>query len=673
MCSLLLAAALASSPSPSPSTAASTAKVVEVPTLEVASNLILDGIPPIPKSVAERVQAYTEARSAIFQDWHPTKRELLITTRFGETAQVHRVATPGGSREQLTFLKEPVGNSRDPSGATFDPGGAGFIFFQDVGGNEQFQLFHFDLATRKSELLTDGKSRNGAPVWDEKGQRFAYSSTQRNGKDFDLYLHTGKASDAPVRLAEVSGLFGPEAFSRDGRWLLATEYLSANESNLWLFEVGTGQRRRLNPEGEQARYVTARFSADGKSVFAVTNRGQNEFTGVHRLDLATGSWTLLTPQLRWDVDELELSPDGRSLAVLTNEDGYSRLYLTDVKARRLRRLTKVPDGVVYGLTWHSNNRDLGFSFTSHDNPGDAYSVDVKSGQLTRWTFSEAGPVHPEAFSPAESITWKGRDGVELHGLMYRPPKRFGGPRPVLLAHRGGPEAQSRPVYLGASNYYLNELGMAVIYLNIRGSPGYGRTYLALDDGLKREGAYEDVGALLDWVATQPHLDKSKVIFTGGSYGGHLSLVTAYRYPDRILANIDNVGISSFVTFLANTAEYRRELRRAEYGDERLPEVRAWMEKTAPLNNASKIRKPMLVIQGKNDPRVPISEADQIVRTVREQNVPVWYLVATDEGHGFQKKTNAQVQLAVTALFLQKILEGGPGALAPSRPAGPTAP
>lgn len=641
------------------------------PKMQVGANLILDGIPEVPQAVVDRIRNYNEARSATFTDWHPSRREMLILTRFAEAAQVHRVASPGGSREQLTFLQDPVGSSRHSDGAVYHPRtGASFIYFQDSGGNEQHQLFRFDLSSREIHRLTDGKSRSSPPVWNHDGSLFAFASTARNGKDFDLYTATGEKGAAPRLLTEVSGYFGPEDFSRDGKWLAVTEYLSANESNLHLVDTATGERKRLNPEGEKARYDTAAFARDGKSLFVITNRGNSEFTQIQRCVLATQKWQPLTAQISWDISEQALSPDGRTLAFLVNEDGFSRLYLMDTRTGRSRRQNKLPEGVASGLEWHSNNRDLGFTLTGHDNPGDAFSLDARTGAVTRWTFSEPGPVNPSEFSPAERITWKGHDGLELHGIMYRPPKRFTGPRPVLLAHRGGPEAQSRPVYIGSSNYYLNELGMAVIYLNIRGSPGYGRSYLAADDGLKREAAYKDVGALLDWVAQQPHLDKDKVIFTGGSYGGHLSLMTAYLYPERILANIDNVGISSFLTFLHNTAEYRRDLRRVEYGDERDPAVRAWMEKTAPLNNVEKIQKPMLVIQGKNDPRVPISEADQMVRRVRERNVPVWYLVATDEGHGFHKKGNALVQLAVTAEFLSRVLHGGPEAL---KPVGPTAP
>jgi dipeptidyl aminopeptidase/acylaminoacyl peptidase len=225
---------------------------------------------------------------------------------------------------------------------------------------------------------------------------------------------------------------------------------------------------------------------------------------------------------------------------------------------------------------------------------------------------------------------------------------------VVIIH-GGPEGQSRPVFQGRWNYFLNEIGVALIYPNVRGSTGYGKTFANLDNGVKREGTYDDIGALLDWIGTQPNLDPKHIMIYGGSYGGHMTLATATRFSDKIACSINLFGISNLVSFLENTSGYRRDLRRAEYGDERDPAVRAWMEKTAPMAHVDQIRKPMMVQQGVNDPRVPKSESDQIVAALKKTGTPVWYLVFADEGHGFLKKPNTDFAFYTAVLFAQEYL------------------
>jgi dipeptidyl aminopeptidase/acylaminoacyl peptidase len=615
-------------------------------------NLVVENVPAIPATLAEDVRRYTEFRSAGLSSWHPTRREMLISTRFGDTNQVHLVRMPGGARKQLTFFPERAG------GAAFRPKtGDYFIFNKDIGGNEFFQLYRYDMATGDVTLLTDGKSRNTGAVWSNAGDRLAYGSTRRTGRDVDIYVidPTNAKSDRMLLQLEGGG-WGVSDWSPDDRRLAVAEFISANESYIWLVDAATGAKTLLTPKGgpEKIAYGDARFSRDGKGLYVTTDK-DSEFQRLAYVDLSTGQHTYLTDHIKWDVESLALSPDGRMLAFVTNEDGIGRLRLLDTQTRREREAPRLADGTIGGLEWHENSRDLGFTLSSARSTADVYSLDVQTGKVERWTESEAGGLNTANFSEPKLIRWKSFDGRDISGFLYMPPARFSGPRPVIINIHGGPEGQSRPGFLGRTNYFLEEMGIAIIYPNVRGSSGYGKTFLQLDNGFKREDSYKDIGSLLDWIATQPQLDKNRVMVTGGSYGGHMSFAVATLYNDRIAASLPVVGISNLVSFLERTEGYRRDLRRAEYGDERDPKMREFMTRIAPLNNASKITKPLFIVQGGNDPRVPLNEAEQMVRTVRQGNTPVWYLMAKDEGHGFSKKRNQDFQFYATIMFMREYL------------------
>ncbi len=289
--------------------------------------------------------------------------------------------------------------------------------------------------------------------------------------------------------------------------------------------------------------------------------------------------------------------------------------------------------------------------------GDVYSLDTKTGKTERWTVASApAGVKPETFISPELVQIKSFDGLAVSGWLFLPDAaKFPGKRPVLVSFHGGPEGQSTVRFMGRYNYFLNEMGVAVLMPNVRGSSGYGKTYLDLDNGFKRKDSVKDGGAFLTWADTHPRLDGKRIVVSGGSYGGYMSLATAVDYSPLIRGAIDVVGISSFVTFLNNTESYRRDLRRVEYGDERDPAMRAFHEKIAPLNNAASITVPLYVVQGKNDPRVPYTEAAQMVAAVRKNGVPVWYLLADNEGHGFRRKINADFEFYTTVRFLEKTL------------------
>ncbi|HEU4454174.1 MAG TPA: S9 family peptidase [Longimicrobium sp.] len=617
-------------------------------------NLVVEGVPPIPASLAAEVRRYTESRAAGLADWHPTQREILITTRFGNTNQIHRVRAPGGDRTQLTFFDEPI------NGASYEPKqGRYFLFTRDVGGNEFAQIYRYDLADGRATLLSDGgRSQNGGMQWSTRGDRIAFASTRRNGADRDLYvMDPTDPRSARLVLQVTGGGWGVADWSPDDTKLAVAEFLSVNKSNLYLVDVATGERTALTPAGDSVAYGGAEFSADGRGLYVTTDR-DSEFQRLAYLDLQTRAVTPLVTDIPWDVDDADLSPDGRTIAFVTNEAGVSKLYLYDVASRRHRAVEGVPAaGVIGGLEWHNNSRDLGFGVNNARSPSDVYSLDVTTGRVTRWTESELGGLAASELSEPSLVRWNSFDGREITGFYYRPAARFTGKRPVIINIHGGPEGQSRPVFQGRSNYFLNELGVAIIYPNVRGSTGYGKTFVKLDNGMRREDSVKDIGALLDWIARQPELDASKVMVTGGSYGGYMTLASAFHYNDRICCSLDVVGISNYNTFLKNTESYRRDLRRAEYGDERDPQMAAFFERTAPLNNADRIRKPLFVVQGGNDPRVPRSEAEQMVARIKQNGSPVWYLMATDEGHGFRKKNNVDYQFYATLMFVRQFLLG----------------
>ncbi len=620
--------------------------------LTPADNLVTENIPKIPASLVEGVGRYTEFRGAGLADWHPTKREMLIATRFGDTAQVHHVKSPGGARRQLTFFPDSAG------GARYQPKqGNYFVFVKGSGGNERFQAYRYDFATGNVTLLTDGKSRNMGGVWSNGGERLVYSSTRRNGADNDLYLMDPADPKSDRLLLEVKG-GGWRAldWSPDDSKILLAEYVSINESYFWLLDSGSGARTLITPKNgsEKIAYGGGEFSKDGKGLYVTTDK-DSEFRRLAYLDLATKKHTFLTDQIKWDVEEFELSPDGKTIAFIANEDGVGTLHLLDTATGKGKPAPKLPAGSILSIKWHNSSKDLGFVLVSARSPADVYALDVEAGKVDRWTDSETGGLNTSTFAEPELVRWKTFDERTLSGFLYKPPAKFTGKRPVIINIHGGPEGQFRPSFLGRNNYFLAEMGIAILFPNVRGSSGYGKTFLKLDNGFQREDTYKDIGALLDWIKTRDDLDAGRVLVTGGSYGGHMTLAIAWYYPDRIRCAVDVVGISNFVTFLENTESYRRDLRRVEYGDERDPEMRKFMEKISPVNNAHMMKKPMFIIQGKNDPRVPLLEAEQMVATLKKQGTPVWYLLAKDEGHGFAKKKNADYQFYATVLFMREYL------------------
>ena len=313
------------------------------------------------------------------------------------------------------------------------------------------------------------------------------------------------------------------------------------------------------------------------------------------------------------------------------------MELLDANTFKVRWAPKLPAGqlVPRPPIWRPDSSEVAFSLSSLRTFADVFSVNARTGAVERWTKSEFGAFDPDSLPEAEIVRWKSFDGLMLSGVLYRPPSRFTGPRPVIISIHGGPGgpgSRERPRYQGRSAYLLNELGIALIYPNVRGSWGFGKAFGRLDDGMKREDSVKDIGALLDWIDTQPTLDTSRVMVTGVSYGGYMTYAVAEMYSSRLRGALAAAGISDFISYFATTDPTRPEDRIAEYGDITLPEMHEFLQRISPITNASKIRIPLFIVHGANDTRIPPAQAEEMARVVRSNGVPVWLTIYADEGH-----------------------------------------
>lgn len=617
-------------------------------------NLIMHNVPEIPQNIVEQLNRYQNVRSAPFQAFSQNGENIYITTRFAEVSQLHQVAMPGGARQQLTFFDEPV------SGITRQPGSENIAFTMDVGGSENGQIFLFNPKDGSSKLLTDGKSRNGAISWSNNGDKLAYQSTRRNGAANDIWLlQPDKPEAARMILEAVDGSWwGPSDWSSDDKQLLVQQYISASDSRIYLQDIASGQKHVMAGSGDKPSVNFAlAFSKDNSGMFFITN-SQSEFQQLAYQSFAGGEPKIISANINWDIAGFAISKQGDRAAFSVNQDGYHRLYLLDTTNFAFSEVNDLPIGLIGGLTFSDDGKKLGMTLNTSQTPSDSFVLalgkkPLKYKQLERWTYSEVGGLDTSKFIQPELVRIKSFDNVEVPAFVYKPAKK--GPHPVIINIHGGPEAQFQPAFVSTFQLWLNQLGAAVIAPNVRGSSGYGKDYINLDNGYKREDSVKDIGAILDWIATQPDLDASRVAVIGGSYGGYMVLASAAHYSDRLKAAVDIVGISNFVTFLENTENYRRDLRRVEYGDERDPKMREFLQRISPNNQIDKINIPLFVVQGQNDPRVPVTEAEQIVKALTDANKPVWYMNALNEGHGYRRKENRDIYQQAVVLFFQQHL------------------
>jgi len=617
-------------------------------------NLILEDIPAIPNSIKEDLSKFQNVRSAAFRGFNNQNEGLFISTRFGNVSQLHLVKSPGAARNQITYFQEPIGS------VAMHPTQSSIAFTMDRGGSEYSQIYLLDPKSASTQMLTDGVSRNGGPLWSNSGDRIAFQSTKRNGSSNDVWVMSiDDPQNTKLILESPDGSWwGAVDWTEDDDKVLIQNYISIANSKTYIVDLNTQKKTLLLGKKDAPSVNSAlAFDKDDKGIFFITNQ-YGEFNQLAYYNIATSEVTVISKEISWDVDGFSISEDSKKAAFVVNENGYSSLYLLNPKSFAFKKVTSLPIGLIGSMQFSKDNRSLGLTLNTYQSPSDTYVLDLqysslRYGKLTRWTYSEVGGLDTSKFVEPELIHYESFDGRKIPAFIYA--KKTGSPQPVIISIHGGPEGQARPSFSSTYQLWMANLGAAVITPNVRGSDGYGKEYLSLDNGFKREDSVKDIGALLDWIETQPHLDSSRVAVYGGSYGGYMVLASAVHYSDRLKAAVDIVGISNFVTFLKNTKDYRRDLRRVEYGDERDPDMEAFLQNISPNNNVDQIQVPMFVVQGENDPRVPVTEAEQVVKSLRNNGKKVWYMNALNEGHGYRKKENRDIYQQAVILFLKENL------------------
>ena len=587
---------------------------------------------------------YLKIRAAYGASWSPDGRRLSFLTDITGVPQVWEVPADsgpeGGWPEQLTFYEERI------SGAEYSPTENKLLFSMDAGGNERAQIFVQENGVA-TDLTGDPEAIHYSGGFSPDGSRISYTATRRNGTDFDVFVQ--ELDGDPETVWEVSGYHTISSWSPDGSSLIVSRHHSNLNNDLYSIDLASGEATHLTPHEGEARFSGARVTPDSSSMYLATDR-DGDFMRLARLDLSTLELEYLTPD-DWDVEEVELSRDGAYLIATRNVDGYSDFVLFNGRGRRLPE-PRMPEGILGGFEFSPDGKRLSFTLTGPDRNPDVWTVDLPEGEPRRVTRSSTAGIPRSTFRRPEVVRYPTFDDRQIPALLHTPGMPNVENAPVVINVHGGPEAQARPLF-GPVTQYLLGRGYAVFAPNVRGSTGYGKDFTHLDDVEKRMDSVKDLAYAVTWLRKRGH---ERVAVMGGSYGGFMVLAALTEYPDLWTAGVDIVGIANMVTFLKNTGSYRRALREPEYGS--LEKNREFLESISPIHKAESITAPLMVIHGKNDPRVPVGEAEQIVERVQKSGGAVEYLLYEDEGHGLAKLKNRLDAYPKIAAFLDRYLADG---------------
>jgi dipeptidyl aminopeptidase/acylaminoacyl peptidase len=619
----------------------------------VRGNLVFDGIPERPSENTDTLDAYLSAREATPLGFSP-KGQLLIATRFGDALELHAVDRAGAERRQLTFLREPIERGEYSP----DAGRNAFFYLEDAAGDGATQIYYQRVGEIAARRLTDGKSRNTAAIWANNGRELAFATTARDGASYDIDISEPETGALPHLAVTSDGApWFPLDFSPDDRKLLVQKHVSSAEDYLYVVDLATGQKREVEPSPSKVTIVGARFSRDGTGVYLISDK-DGEYAKLHYVNLFTGEKTDVSGHIPFDVESFAISKDGHYLAYVTNEGGTGRLNLQDLRAHQDLSPPKLPfAGVIDSLSFDAEGKLLAFGLAAANQPRDAYVLDVAANRLEAWTHSEAGPMdRARLVVPrlTQFPTFDRADGKTRQIPLYVYEPAGGGPHPVLVLLHDGPQGEFRPSFDPWIEYVVGELGFAVVAPNVRGSSGYGRTFASLARGSSREDAVKDIGALVVWLGLDSRFDAKRIVVAGHGYGGYLALAALMNYGDRLKGGAAISGITDFIGFLGGTAPYLKLGEREEFGDERDTETRAFLRRISPLTGAERITRPLLLVSGKNDPRVPFGQSEELVNRLRGRASAAWYLKANDEGGVFAKWQNREACYRVFGQFLETL-------------------
>ncbi|HEY7888182.1 MAG TPA: alpha/beta fold hydrolase [Steroidobacteraceae bacterium] len=618
-----------------------------VPTHRIDGTLVFDGIPPADPTLASQVERYEEWRQATFLDWLPDG-SMLVATSFGGQSEVHRVASPLGMREQVTFGDGSVLEARAPQS------GAGFVFVRQTNGYPQLFEYSGPGAARQ---LTQGNYLHGSPVWSHDGKRVAFYGTDRTGANDDIYVANIPAATRPrLAIAGSTGDWRPLDWSQDDSKLLLLNTVSPEKSALYVAQVATGA---LTPVAiPESRITAASFAADGVG-FCLISNAQSDFEQLLYFNPITHVTRRVSADVPWDVETFAVSAGGHYVAYVVNDDGQSHLAVLDTLRNLEFKPPGLQDGRISGIGFDDKGEKLAFSYESARSPRDVYVYDVAQGTVQRWTHSEIGPLDPANLAAAQLVhypTWDrfGLSRRTLSAYVYLP--RGPSPCPVLIILPGGQNlhSQFRPGWNAFIQFIVNDLGYAVIAPNVRGSSGYGNTFRALDGGRLRDDAVRDVGALLVWIGLQPGLDSHRVAVMGHAYGGFLALASLATYSDHLQGAIDVAGIANLVDFVGNSPAAERAQRAAEFGNVQDTDMRAFLDRISPLDNVALIHRPVFIVQGLDAPGSRAADSQQLVWRLRSQGNQAWYLSATDAGNDLTTPADRQAYLETAAQFLRML-------------------
>jgi dipeptidyl aminopeptidase/acylaminoacyl peptidase len=602
-------------------------------------------------------ERYLNVRSAGAPSFSHDGKRLGFLTNITGVSEVWSVpidihTTTPAWPDQLTFRGERV------SGASYSPADDVLLVSADVGGNERDQLYLLSAdGAIFTALTSQPETIHRFGGWSQDGSRIIYSSNQRDSRYFDIYERYIESGETK-QLYQHDGTNHAFRYSLDGRYVLMNRWYSNVNNQLFMLDTITGETRTLTPESTDghAIYAMPGWSANMDGLYLLSNSGR-QFLSPAWLDLATAELTFLS-DVQWDADSLSLTRDGTRLALVYNEDGYSRLLLFDVSqgwdARVEMSVPELPRGI-FGVSWSKDGKRLAIGmYTATDAP-DVWIWDVQEEILWRATRSSLGGIPQESFVEPSLVHYTTFDGRQIPAFLYLPHTTEPRSLPVVIHVHGGPEGQSRPEFDPVVQYLVAQ-GYAVLKPNVRGSTGYGYEYQSLDDVRLRMDSVADLQYAVFWLRESSIADPKRIAVMGGSYGGFMVLSAITTYPDLWTAAVDIVGIANFVTFLENTGPWRRKLREAEYGS--LEQDREFLEQISPIHQVDRITSPLFVVHGANDPRVPVGEAEQIVAALRERNVPVEYMRFEDEGHGLVKRSNRLIAYPAIARFLDAYMGQG---------------